>query len=96
MMRVLWSKRYSLMSMLLALVEGLIAFGVTSSLFPGTPAAPQSGLLRRLVLFNLILAFLSFLMGGLAIAKEQPKVTAVAALVVSVLAFLLSGLRVAV
>jgi len=87
---------YSSASLALAITEVAIAFAATSHLLKGTPLPQGSPLLGRLVLVKLAVGFLAFLMSGLAVAKEKPLRLGVAVVVLSLLAFFLSGFRVAV
>jgi hypothetical protein len=87
--------RYSAGSIVLAVVNLFVVFGLTSGLFTGSPPPQGSGPYRHLVLFELMAGLTSVVLAAIGLTKEQRKGVAIFAAVVSVWGFLLCGFRLA-
>jgi hypothetical protein len=92
----IWLHRYSAASIALAVAQLVATFLATSHSFPGTPFAPHSRLFRELALLDAALACVAIGLATLALAKEQPKGFAIAAVGLSVASLLICTLRMAV
>jgi|GEM_PF-2522291 hypothetical protein len=95
-MKFLRAHPYSALSLLLTGSELVVVFGATSHTFPGTPLPEGSLPLRELDMFGLVLAFLSFLTGGLGVDKETAKRTPIIVTAIAACAYFLCGMRMAV
>jgi len=87
---------FSLLSIILSLIEVLISFGSTSQLYSGWPFAEHSSTYRAVVIILGVNGLAALGCGTAAVLKEGGRVFQVTALCIAVVAFIFSLAHLAV
>jgi len=95
-MKALWMHRCGIASLGLALINLAIVLGSTTDWFWGAPLVPHTEPYWHLARGALVLALSSMGFGGLALAKERPRLFGIVALALSWLGYMVCVLRMTV